>query len=414
MKNKLISAAISILIAFGLWMYVITEVSPGSEWTFYDIPVILEGEAVLKERGLIITNISSTDVDLTLSGNRSDLNELSSSNITLKADMTKIYEPGVHKIGYDITYPGNVPGNAFTRMNQYPDNISITVERLIRNKEIPVVIIYQGKAPDGYVVRRADVELDSDKILVSGPASVVEQITQAVISVDLTDQTESISQNYRYTLCNAEGAGVNSEQITVNTEDVHVDLTIHRKKQVNLEVTIVPGGGAKEENVNLEMDVTSIWLSGSDAALEQVGDTINLGTIELEDYESTTRLIFPIPDYEGVTNDSGETEVEVILRFEGLMTREIVIENFKIVGVPEGYEASVITERLVIKVRGPYELVNKLTLKDITVTVDFTGEDAGDATIRVKVTFDEQRFKGLGVLGKPSVTTSLTPIETEE
>jgi hypothetical protein len=192
-----------------------------------------------------------------------------------------------------------------------------------------------------------------------------------------------------------------------------VDLTIHRKKQVNLEVTTVPGGGAKEENVKLEMDVTSIWLSGSDAALEQVGDSINLGTIELEDYETTTRLIFPIPEYEGVTNDSGETEVEVILRFEGLMIREIVVENFKIVGVPEGYEAAVITERLVIKVRGPYELVNKLTLKDITATVDFTGEDAGDATIRVKVTFDD-RFKGLGILGKPSVTTSLTPIEKEE
>ena len=30
MKNKLLSGIISILIAFGLWMYVITEVSPGS------------------------------------------------------------------------------------------------------------------------------------------------------------------------------------------------------------------------------------------------------------------------------------------------------------------------------------------------------------------------------------------------
>ena len=70
MKNKLMSAALSLLIAFGLWMYVITEVSPGSEWTYYDVPVKLEGETVLKERGLIITGISSTNVDLTLSGNR--------------------------------------------------------------------------------------------------------------------------------------------------------------------------------------------------------------------------------------------------------------------------------------------------------------------------------------------------------
>ena len=181
MKNKLLSLALSVLIAFGLWMYVITEVSPNSEWTYYDVPVKLEGETVLKERNLIITGISSTNVDLTLSGNRSDLNELNSSNITLKADMTKIYDPGTHKIGYDISYPGHVPGNAFNRVNQYPDSIVVTVDRLVKNKEIPVIIIYQGKAADGYVVRRADVQMDNEHILVTGPQSVVDQIRQAVL-----------------------------------------------------------------------------------------------------------------------------------------------------------------------------------------------------------------------------------------
>lgn len=413
MKNKLMSAALSLLIAFGLWMYVITEVSPGSEWTYYDVPVKLEGETVLKERGLIITAISSTNVDLTLSGNRSDLNELNSSNITLKADMTKIYDPGTHKIGYDISYPGNVASNAFNRVNQYPDSIVVTTERLIINKEIPVNIIYQGKASDGYVVRRADVMMDNEVILVTGPESVVNQISQAIITIDLDGQTESISQNYRFTLCDSEGAGVDSEMITVNTEEVHVDLTIHRKKQVDLVVTVIPGGGATEQDVEITLSTESIWISGSDIALEQVGDTINLGSINLTDYENNTNLVFTIPVYEGVTNDSGETEVEVSLRFEGLMTKEIVIEEFQITGVPEGFEAQIITEKLTVKVRGPYELVNKLTPRDIIATVDFTGEEAGDATIRVNIEFTE-KFGTLGILGKPSVTTSLQPVETEE
>ena len=406
MKNKLVSIGISVLIAFGLWMYVITEVSPNSEWTYYDIPVKMEGETLLRERNLIVTYMSSTDVDLTLSGNRSDLNELNSSNITLKADMTKIYDPGTHKIGYDIIFPGNVAGNAFTRVNQSPDSITVTVERLIRNKEIPVNIIYQGKASDGYVVRRADVELDNTYILVTGPESVVNQITQAIITIDLEGQTESISQNYRFTLCNADGAGVDSEQITVNTEEVHVNLTIHRKKQVDLTVTVVPGGGATDEDVDVELSIDSIQLSGSDIALEQVGDTINLGTINLAEFETSEKITFTIPTYEGVTNDSGEKEVVVTLTFKGLMTKEIVIDQFNITGVPAGYAAEIITEKLTIKVRGRYELVNKLSAKDIIATVDFTGEEAGDATIRVTITFTD-RFSSLGVLGKPSVTTSL-------
>lgn len=413
MKNKLVSVAISFLIAFGLWMYVITEVSPNSERTYLDVPVKMEGETLLRERNLIITGMSSTNVDLTLSGNRTDLNELNSANITLKADMTKIYDPGVHKIGYDIVYPGNVASNAFNRISQYPDSITVTVERLIRNKEIPVNIVYQGKAAEGYVVRRGDVMLDNTHILVTGPQSVVDQITQAVITVDLEGQTESISQDYRFTLCNSQGEGVDSELITVNTEEVHMDLTIHRKKQVDLTVTVIPGGGATEEDVELTLSMDSIQLSGSDIALEQVGDTINLGTINLADYETATELTFTIPTYEGVTNDSGETEVIAKLVFRGLMSKEMVITDFLIVGVPEGYEGKVITEKLTIKVRGRSELVNNLTARDISAQVDFTGEEPGDATIRVTITFSG-KYKALGVLGKPTVTTSLQLLDQEE
>ena len=412
MKNKLVSIAISLLVAFGLWVYVITEVSPNSEWTYYDVPVKLEGETVLKERKLIITGISDTNVDLTLSGNRSDLNQLNSSNITLKADMTKIYDPGTHKIGYDIIIPGHVASNAFNRESQYPDTITVTVERL-ETKEVPVNIIYQGKAPEGYVVRRADVLMDYETVKVMGPASVVAQISQAVLTVDLTEQTESISQNFRYTLCNPEGAGVDSELITVNTEEIHVDLAIHRRKQVQLKINVIPGGGATEDDVQIELDVETIQISGSDIALEQVGDTIELGTVNLADFDTTTVLTFTIPTFEGVTNDSGETEVNVTLRFEGLMTREIVIEDFVTTGVPEGCEAKIITEKLTVKVRGPQELVNKLTARDVTATVDFTGEEPGDATIRVEVTFSD-KFGALGILGKPSVTTSLQELTEKE
>lgn len=412
MKSKLISVAVSILIAFGLWMYVITEVSPNSEWTYYDVPVKLEGETVLKERQLIITGISDTSVDLTLSGNRSDLNQLDSSNITLKADMTKIYDPGTHKIGYDIILPGHVASNAFNRVNQYPDSITITVERLL-TKEVPVNIIYQGKVPEGYVVRRADVVMDYEFIKVTGPASVVDQISQAVVNIDLTDKTESISQNFRYTLCNSEGAGVDSEMITVNVEEVHVDLVIHRRKEVALTVTVNPGGGATEENVDVALDVQSIQVSGSDIALAQVGDSLNLGTINLADYDANTKLTFTIPSFEGVTNDSGETEVNVTLTFRGLLTREFTIEDFVITGVPEGYEAAVITEKLVIKIRGPVTVISTLKAEDIIATVDFTGEEVGDATIRVQVTFPDT-FEGIGVLGKPSVTTSLREGALEE
>ena len=56
MKNKFLSALISILAALLLWAYVITVESPGSTNTVHNIPVVFEGETLLRERGLIITS----------------------------------------------------------------------------------------------------------------------------------------------------------------------------------------------------------------------------------------------------------------------------------------------------------------------------------------------------------------------
>ena len=113
MKSKFTTMLLSFAIALGLWMYVITSVSPGSEESYYNIPVVMDAESVLAERNLMITHASTANVTLRLSGNRTDLYKVNSQNITLKSDLSKIYEEGTHSVGYTNSYPGHVPSNAF-------------------------------------------------------------------------------------------------------------------------------------------------------------------------------------------------------------------------------------------------------------------------------------------------------------
>ena len=94
MKNKFAAAALSVAAAFLLWLYVITTVSPGSKQTYYNIPLVLGNESVLAERGLMITYQSASSVNLELSGTRTDLVKVNPANITVKADLSNIYEPG--------------------------------------------------------------------------------------------------------------------------------------------------------------------------------------------------------------------------------------------------------------------------------------------------------------------------------
>lgn len=405
MKSKITTILLSVAIAFGLWMYVITSVSPGSEETYYNIPVVMDAEAVLAERNLMITSTSATNVTLKLSGNRTDLYKVNSQNITLKSDLSKIYNEGTHSIGYSIAYPGDVANNAFDVVSQSPKYIVITVERRV-TKPVPVEVKWIGSTPENFMSDRENKVLDNDYITISGPASVADLIEKAVIEVDLTEQRESISQSYRYTLCDAEDNAVDAEKITTNVEEVRLDVQIRRVKEVDLKLDVTYAGGANESNTTIEISPAKIRLSGGEAVLEELGDSIMLGKINLAEIAKNHTQTYVITLPEGVTNETGVTEAEVTITFTGLSTREIVVENIKTVNVPEGMEAELITERFTVTVRGPSTVISKLTAEDLLAVVDFTGAEADTATFKASIVFGEG-FESVGALGTYSVSATV-------
>ena len=408
MKSKIGYIALSVLIAFGLWLYVITSVSPGSEDIYDDVPVILSGETVLQERGLMITSVSSDTVTLKLSGNRSDLAQVNRGNITVKADLSKIYEPGSQlQMSYSISFPGNLPSNAFVIESKNPGYLYVNVERRV-TKEVPVEIQWIGSAPEGYLSDRENSTLDYTSVSVTGPESVTDRIEKAVIQADLTDQRESISQSFRYTLCDGEGNPVDAELITTNVEEVRLDVRIQKVKDITLVYNIVEGGGATRDNVSVTMSAETIRVCGSEVAIDAMEDQLVVGTINLAELTKSGTMTFQVLLPEGITNLSAITEVEATVLLSGLTTRDYVLENIQSINIPEGMEAELITEKLTVTVRGPAALMSKLTAENITATVDFTGAEAGTTTFRTVITFGEG-FAGVGVLRSDPVSAAITP-----
>ena len=412
MRNKILSGLLSVVMAFSLWLYVITYVSSGSEETYYNIPVVFEGEAVLNERGMMLSSEEKQSITLVLSGNRSDLSKVNSGNITVKASLTGIYEPGENiELDYTISYPGDVPSNAFVEESRNPETVKVSVEKLVSNKEIPVVVRYNGTSvPEGFMCDKENAELDHNVILITGPGSVADLISQAVVEVDLTDKRESISEDFRYTLCDAEGNPIDAQAITVNTENVHLDLRIRRVKEVALKVNVVYGGGVAPENVGVSLDYETIRVSGGEAVLDSLGDEIVIGTINMAELERSQDVVFPITLPEGVTNETGITEVKASVRLVGVNTREMAVSDIQIQNVPEGMEVDLITQKLTVIVRGPSGALSLLAEEDITAFVDFTGAEEGTSTFKVTIVFSEL-FAKMGAVGTYSVSATVTSLE---
>lgn len=404
MKSKIFSIVLSGLVAVGLWLYVVTVESPGSERTYYNIPVILQNENVLEERGLMITS-QLPSVTLTLSGTRTDLNKLDENNINILVNAASIEAEGTHQLSYSVSYPGSVSGGDISRVGQSVNMITVTVEkRAIKN--VDVEIEYSGKIPDGFIADTENILMDYDTVRVSGPESVVSQITQAKIRVDLSDRTSTLMGAYSYQLCDQDGNPVDAQLVTTNVEKVNLTLKIQRMKTIPVKVEAIYGGGITAENSVIAFKPTSILVAGSEAQLANLDQIVlTLDFIEVLKAEaekpgangsldkSTWQLSIELP--EGVTNRSAETEVTIEITFINVKIKELSITKFEKINVPEGMSPNI--ARLEILVAGRSDMVDRIDADDITAKVDFSNALPG-GSFPVEILVDET-ISGVGVVG---------------
>lgn len=404
MKNKVLAVLLSAVVAFGLWLYVITVVSPESEKTYYEIPVVLQNKAILEERGLMIVSDVPT-VTLVLKGNRTTLNDLNEANINVITNVANIDKVGIHNLTYDISLPGNISQNEVTVQNSSTDLVTVKVENKAK-RMISVELDYMGTSvEEGFIADLENVMLDHAGIVVSGPESVISRIEKAVIQVNLDGQTQSIVGEYQYTLCNADGDPVNAEMVTTNVAAVNLTIKIQRVKEIALVYDVIEGGGATVDTSTITLEPATIRVSGSDLLLENLNE-LNVGTINLGEILKDQQLQFPIVLPDGITNETGVDTVTVKVKFPQLMMKTFRVTSITAINVPEGLEVDMITEALDVTVRGPIAMVQAMKSSDIAVTVDFAGVQIGTATMRADVIIDEI-FSDIGAVGVYQVSATL-------
>jgi len=402
MKNKIITALLSVVIAFALWLYVITVVSPNSDKTYSNIPVTLQSEVILQERGLMITTAELPEVTLQLEGNRADLDKLNSANITIAVDVSRIGTPGKHSLSYTPGFPGDIANNAITVLSRSPDSIIIEVENRI-SKNVPVDIQYTGSLSEDYMADKDNKVLDHEIINITGPESVIDQIAMARIEVNMDDRVESINEQFEYTLCNEKGEPVDAELVVTDAEAITLNLRIVRVKQLALTVNVIDGGGATKDTSSITIEPQVIRISGSDNLLEGL-ENLELGTINLGEMQEDGIFTFPIKLPEGITNETGVLEATVDVKFPELDTKTLTVTEFKAINVPAGLTADMITQMLEIQVRGPKASIKKIEAENVTVEVDFANEQVGTVSVKPKIIIDAE---GVGTVGNYKVTATL-------
>ena len=131
---------------------------------------------------------------------------------------------------------------------------------------------------------------------------------------------------------------------------------------------------------------------------------MNLADLKAE----TNELIFDVVLPEGVVNYSGVLQVTATVSFPELGSKKLTVgkDQFVAAGVQENASVVWISEVVEIELRGPRDVIKNLTEKDITVTVDFTGEAMGNVSKIPQITVGAP-YTGVGAISVGSVAATV-------
>lgn len=383
-KHKLLAFLLALLVSIGLWVYAVTVVNPDDTTYIRGVKVRIVGTSELESDNLMLTGGDGQTVNVEISGRRSDLKQLSSTSLEAIADVSKIDRAGTYEVSWTLDPPSTVASGDISLVSSSSNKITVTVSEVNTRPEIPVEVQYSGNLPEGYI--RDPAVLSAESISVTGPAEEVGKIEKAMVSVDLTQATQSVTEDVTCVFLDEDGQELTlSEFVTVSTPVVRVSVPISCYKQVKLKVAMTPGGGATEEDTLCIIEPETISVKGTREALEEL-DEIVIKQIDLAACDGTQvwKVTPELPA--GVTTLAADPTVEIRLSFRGLVTRRFTIKCADIQREDDDSALTFGEQNVVITVRGKAEAVNALTQEDILVSADFSQDyDPNARTVTLKI-----------------------------
>lgn len=392
LKNNTVLKILSLLIAMGLWFYVIGEVNPTVVQTIENIPVQLLNENTLEERDLAVRGSDNFTVDVVLEGRRGDLNRLDPDEIKASADIFG-YERGENYVPVQV----EVPENVMLKKIKTP-KIQIVLEELISvYKEIAVK--FNGKTKRG--TEAGQVTTNPAEIEVKGAKSAVNAVESVQAEIDASEITDKLRT------FTAEPVAISRNgnpvyDVDLSAESVEVETILYHTKTVPLKVEIK---GSVPEKYEVE-DITvpeEITIKGSKYDLSKIKE-VTAEPVELKKITASTRIpVRPkLPPDVTVASDSEDQTIDIKIR--GLASKTIRLSTADCIfnHLGQGLSAHVSTGQIFLTITGSEELIEAATEEDFTLSVDLKGLKEGKHTVDAKAAPAEtdKRYKSIRIKPK--------------
>ncbi len=389
---------ISVVLAFILWFYVMTVESPINQEVFRSIPV----EVLLPSNGeLSLYSGYNVTVDVTVSGKKSDLNQISAQSFKATADASAYTQAGKYSIPVNVEVPGgfNLVDKSINLLSVYLDaKATSSVPVQIKLTEY---VLSEGLELGG----ESEIEKSATEVFLSGPKSILDTIEAAQVTIPCGNVSSSIRASGNVQLLDASGSVVSNPYVSVGTATVDVKIPVFMTKDIGLKVEF-KNKLLNSSNSKVSISPSSVKVRGAVETLAAFENHV-LSTID-EKSLTSEKLSIPLTLPEGISCVDGTETVEVTISHVGTSTKTVSVENIKVEN-PGDLKYTLSLDTVNLTLRGKTEILSEISADDITLSVNLSElkEGAGSVTLPIKVEVSDTYAKSVYELGEYNMVVTV-------
>ena len=361
LESNVASIVLALLLALSIWIIATQQENPVEE-TDYDTPIPVDYVGLAD--GLIITNEPAQMATVSLRAQQRTLSTLSPDNFRITVNLSGL---GAGDFT-DLPLVASVNAQAII-VGTDPSTVKVSIEE-VREREMPIQLDPTGSLPNGYTM--GPIQLDPQSVVVRGPRSEVELISEIRAEADIDGLRDSFSDTLRLTALDSNGNTV--QNVTISPPEVAVTIPVVQEDDFREVAVRVDGNFQPATGYYVSRFTTDPLLVPVRGEVDVIKNLrfIETEPIRLQNLTEDTTLTVQLEPPDGVSLEGVQT-VEVIINVEAQPGFRVLEIPVTISGLDEGLEAVVTPDTVGVFLSGPQPVLDRIgTDVQVIVTVDVT------------------------------------------
>ncbi len=376
LRYQLALKILALFLALALWVgLIMQDPTLTRQISFYDVPVSISGEELLRKNGLTVSSGLSDDVltvDFKADVPQSYYTTAYAGAYNARIDLSRITEEGEQMVSI-LTSTLSTYGSV---VQIEPSSISVVVEPYVTNYRVPVSVNVIGDYPSGFYGKTPT--LDPSTVTVSGAESVVDSIARIYVDYDvskLTAKAGEVITAVSMRVVDDEGNTIPSDSLEITSSSVllrtiNVKQTLYATKTVNVTNNILTEGVPAQgyEVKSITASPSTLMIAGDDVALQALDVLFLEEVIDVTDCDESFMVDVQV-ETPGTLAYMSANKITLTVEIAPIVqTRVIEDVPVEVIGTEQSYLLS--NSAVAVTVTGPQNQVENLDKTSIMLYVD--------------------------------------------